>query len=232
MAGALLDGKAENIDMLVQGDLDQFPFEIKQSESKPSGVFKITGNITGGKLDPGFGLQRTGHSAAWPKLEEIRGQIVLDKTNLKIHTDTARTAELNLSDVLVLPSYREGFPKVVMEAMAMGCPVVGYNVPGMRDAVSSGVTGFLVTNGDRFCCFARKIRLFKFGFVRNSPMFKVLIKNAKETYQNYGETVEPVWVDYYQLLKILQKENLLDNLMDNLFQKNNNLQNMVYYLDQ
>jgi len=106
MAGALLDGKAENIDMLVQGDLDQFPFEIKQSESKPSGVFKITGNITDGKLDPGFGLQRAGHTAAWPKLEEIRGQIVLDKTNLKIHTDTARTAEVNLSDVNVeVPNY-------------------------------------------------------------------------------------------------------------------------------
>ena len=106
MAGALLDGKAENIDMLVQGDLDHFPFEVKQSESKPSGVFKITGNITGGKLDPGFGLQRVGYSAAWPKLEEIRGQIVLDKTNLKIHTDTARTAEVSLSDVNVeVPNY-------------------------------------------------------------------------------------------------------------------------------
>ncbi|MEY3580456.1 MAG: hypothetical protein RI984_1560 [Pseudomonadota bacterium] len=106
MAGALLDGNAENIDLIVQGDLDQFPFEVKQSDSKPSGVFKITGNITGGKLDPGFGLQRAGQSAAWPKLEEIRGQIVLDKTNLKIHTDTARTAELNLSDVNVeVPNY-------------------------------------------------------------------------------------------------------------------------------
>ncbi len=106
MAGALLDGKAENIDMLVQGDLDQFPFEVKQSESKPSGVFKITGNITGGKLDPSFGLQRAGNSAIWPKLEEIRGQIVLDKTNLKIHTQTARTAEVNLSDVDVeVPNY-------------------------------------------------------------------------------------------------------------------------------
>ena len=106
MAGALLDGNAENIDLIVQGDLDQFPFEVKQSDNKPSGIFKITGNITGGKLDPGFGLQRAGQSAAWPKLEEIRGQMVLDKTNLKIHTDTARTAELNLSDVKVeVPNY-------------------------------------------------------------------------------------------------------------------------------
>ncbi len=106
MAGALLDGNAENIDLIVQGDLDQFPFEVKQSDGKPSGVFKITGNITGGKLDPGFGLQHAGQSAAWPKLEEIRGQIVLDKTNLKIHSDTARTAEVNLSDVNVeVPNY-------------------------------------------------------------------------------------------------------------------------------
>jgi hypothetical protein len=57
------------------------------------------------------------------------------------------------------------------------------------------------TKGARLCCLAKKIRLFNFGFVRNSPMFKVAIKNVKETYQNYGETVEPVWVDYYQLLK-------------------------------
>jgi len=32
-------------------------------------------------------------------------------------------------------------------------------------------------------------------------MFKIFIRNAKETYQNFGETVELVWVDYYQLLK-------------------------------
>lgn len=106
MAGALLDGKAENIDLIVQGDLDQFPFEVKQADNQSSGVFKITGNIVGGKLDPGFSLPHTAQTMPWPKLEEIRGQIVLDKTNLKIHTDTARTAEVNLSDVNVeVPNY-------------------------------------------------------------------------------------------------------------------------------
>ena len=106
MAGALLDGKGENIDLIVQGDLDSFPFEVKKPDDKPAGIFKITGNIIGGKLDPGFGLPRSGNTPTWPKLEDIRGRILLDKTNLKIHTDTARSAEVNLSEVNVeVPNY-------------------------------------------------------------------------------------------------------------------------------
>ena len=40
-------------------------------------------------------------------------------------------------------SYREGFPKVVMEASASGCVSLVSDVPGCRDAVVSGKTGFL-----------------------------------------------------------------------------------------
>ncbi len=48
----------------------------------------------------------------------------------------------------VLPSYREGLPRTVMEAMAIGRPVIATDVPGCRDAVENGVTGFLVTPRD------------------------------------------------------------------------------------
>lgn len=51
-------------------------------------------------------------------------------------------------DVLALPTYREGFPLVPMEAAAMGLPVVATRVPGCVDAVVDGVTGTLVTAGD------------------------------------------------------------------------------------
>ena len=47
-------------------------------------------------------------------------------------------------DVLALPSYREGFPVVPMEAAAMKVPVVATRVPGCIDAVQDGVTGTLV----------------------------------------------------------------------------------------
>lgn len=48
------------------------------------------------------------------------------------------------SHVVVLPSYREGLPKVLLEAAACGRAVVTTDVPGCRDAIIDGVTGVLV----------------------------------------------------------------------------------------
>lgn len=46
--------------------------------------------------------------------------------------------------VVVLPSYREGLPKVLVEAAACGRAVVTTDVPGCRDAIEANVTGLLV----------------------------------------------------------------------------------------
>jgi glycosyltransferase involved in cell wall biosynthesis len=47
------------------------------------------------------------------------------------------------ADCVVLPSYREGVPRTLMEASAMGRPIVATNVPGCREVVQDGVTGLL-----------------------------------------------------------------------------------------
>jgi glycosyltransferase involved in cell wall biosynthesis len=47
-------------------------------------------------------------------------------------------------NLLVLPSYREGFPVVALEAAAMSLPIVATRVPGCVDAVEDGTTGVLV----------------------------------------------------------------------------------------
>jgi glycosyltransferase involved in cell wall biosynthesis len=47
-------------------------------------------------------------------------------------------------DVFALPSYREGFGMVIIEAEAMGVPVVASNVPGPADAMRDGETGIIV----------------------------------------------------------------------------------------
>jgi glycosyltransferase involved in cell wall biosynthesis len=51
-------------------------------------------------------------------------------------------------DCVVLPSYREGIPKALLEAAAMELPAIATDVPGCRDVVEEGVTGFLVKARD------------------------------------------------------------------------------------
>jgi glycosyltransferase involved in cell wall biosynthesis len=51
-------------------------------------------------------------------------------------------------DVLVAPSYDEGLPRVVLEAMAMRVPVVASRVGGIPEAVEDGVSGLLIAPGD------------------------------------------------------------------------------------
>lgn len=55
---------------------------------------------------------------------------------------------LQEASVYVLPSYREGTPRSVLEAMATGRPVVTTDVPGCRQTVVHGETGFLVPPRD------------------------------------------------------------------------------------
>jgi glycosyltransferase involved in cell wall biosynthesis len=47
------------------------------------------------------------------------------------------------ADCVVLPSYREGLPRTLLEAAAMGIPTITADVPGCRDAIDDGVTGLL-----------------------------------------------------------------------------------------
>lgn len=52
------------------------------------------------------------------------------------------------ADVLLLPSYREGFGSVIIEAAACGIPAVAYRIDGVIDAVLKNVTGLLVEVGE------------------------------------------------------------------------------------
>ncbi len=65
---------------------------------------------------------------------------------------------LALSDIVVLTSEKEGLPRALMEAMALGRPVVATDVPGTQEVVVDGQTGFLVPPGSA-AALAGKIML-------------------------------------------------------------------------
>jgi glycosyltransferase involved in cell wall biosynthesis len=51
-------------------------------------------------------------------------------------------------DVLLLSSFTEGFPNVILEALSVGVPVVTFRVGGVNNVVRNGFNGFIVNQGD------------------------------------------------------------------------------------
>lgn len=94
-------------------------------------------------------------------------------------------ALLHASDVFVFPSFREGLPVAVMEAMAAGVPVVASRIRGNVDLIEDGVNGFLCNPNDA-SEFAEKIKLL----VDNVELREKMGKSNLMTIRNFStETV-------------------------------------------
>ncbi len=80
------------------------------------------------------------------------------------------------SRLLVLcPYYKEGFPRTILEAMAVGRPTIATNIVGCKDAVVDGQTGYLLEPHD-IKGFANKI----IEIIDNDKLLLELGKNARE----------------------------------------------------
>jgi glycosyltransferase involved in cell wall biosynthesis len=88
----------------------------------------------------------TGHRR--PELEELIDKLgVRGSVGLCGHSPRM-LEELTSASVFALTSRNEGFPMVLLEAMAVGLPVVAYDCPtGPRDIITDGVDGHLIPNG-------------------------------------------------------------------------------------
>jgi len=84
-----------------------------------------------------------------PRLESLASQLDIDTTFVGEIPPDEVTDHLLQAKLFVLPSIRgEGLPNAVLEAMAVGLPVVVTDTGGVADAVSNAETGFIVDPGD------------------------------------------------------------------------------------
>lgn len=84
-------------------------------------------------------------------------------------------------DVLLLPSYREGYPGIIIEAMSVGMPVVATNVGGIVEIVENGKNGLLVEPGN-VDDLERAVRSITVG------NYKKMCEGARAVFENQFES--------------------------------------------
>lgn len=99
---------------------------------------------------PDLELALVGDGGMRPEIETaIRTRRIGSRVTITGWVDEARVlAEIAAAHALVMPSFAEGLPMVVMEAMAAGRPVISTYIAGIPELVRPGETGWLVPAGD------------------------------------------------------------------------------------
>jgi len=96
------------------------------------------------------------------------------------------------SDIFLLPSYKEGMPMVILEAMAFGLPIISTCIAGIPDMVKEGINGYLLESGD-IDGFVEKIKILS------------LDKPLRETFGNESRNL----VKCFDKEKISEKWDIL-----------------------
>jgi len=82
--------------------------------------------------------------------EEIRRLGISDLVDFVGWVDGTRKEELlSAADLMILPSYAEGLPVTILEAMAHGIPAIASDVGGIPEMMADGITGTIHAPGDR-----------------------------------------------------------------------------------
>lgn len=111
-------------------------------------------------------------------------------------TGEEKSKLLELCDVYVLPSYHEGLPISILEAMSYGMPVISTTVGGIPEVVKNNVNGFTIEPGDK-----KSLLDSILYFIHNTEEIKRMGSNSSQTVEQfYPEAVIPKLESIYSKL--------------------------------
>lgn len=96
---------------------------------------------------------------------------------------------LNKIKILVIPSFTEGLPNIMLEAMACGTPVIANTVGSIPDVIKNGQNGYLIENNHPSSIVEAVIKA-----INNSEILKISLEGKKTVEENYDyEKVVEKW---------------------------------------
>ncbi|WP_198032254.1 MULTISPECIES: glycosyltransferase family 4 protein [unclassified Mesorhizobium] len=109
---------------------------------------------------------------------------------------------LRAADCVVLPSYREGTPRSLLEAAAMGKPLITTDVPGCREVVDHAVNGFLCKVKDHDDLASKMI---EFAMMDDASRGRMGVEGRNKVERQFSETIV--------IAKYMQQIEELDGLV-------------------
>ena len=129
------------------------PIKIHEQNNLEKPIFLFMGRL--GKRKGVFDIFEAAKNVNNEAVIDLYGDGEIDKTtapeNVKIHTWVSGKEKEEIfknAGTLLLPSYNEGLPISILEAMSYGMPVISTPVGGIVEAVENNVNGFIIKCGD------------------------------------------------------------------------------------
>jgi len=132
------------------------------------------------------------------KIVDVINKLDIKKEKLHLIPYAEKPEKYMVSaDILCLPSYREGFGNVIIEAASCRLPSIGSRIYGITDAILEYETGLLHAPGDISALGSLMEKLYLNEELRNS-MGQAAYERAKASFSS--NKVTAAWLDYYATL--------------------------------
>jgi glycosyltransferase involved in cell wall biosynthesis len=132
-----------------------------------------------------------------PLPEETLHEIEINPSIIHINWTPHVEYYMSLAHFFIFPSHREGFPNVLLQAGAMGLPVICSHITGNIDIVANNETGLIFDSGNE----QQMLKLLQYALLHPQHMQTMAKKLQQDIRQNYPQ--ENIWQNMLQAYKTL-----------------------------